>query len=449
MSQHDLDIANQGFPATRADLNNALQALGSTNSGATAPSTTYANQLWYDTANNILKIRNEDNDAWISVLYLDQTNDAVTQFDVDNIRIDGNTISSTDTNGDITLDPNGTGKTLIAGGDDNYFFGVKGSTYGLRYNSNATSTQMMIEAVDDTLAASHEPLFVGGSTVSLGIAGSTKLHIDASGVVGVGLIPSGTEKLQVSGQIKASQDGSVSAPAFVLNDGNTGFYRPSNNCIGFTTDGTERMRVDNGGKLTLATGGSNITAGGGTPQFSMNFSASVGPGLTIQDTTATNGNAFVRFVNAGTYAGQISSNGGTSMTYGSASDYRLKENVEDMTGAITRVKSLQPRRFSWIADDLDAANFDGFLAHEAQAVVPEAVTGTHNEVETWTQAEIDAGDAPDNTSAGDNKLDDDGNTMPLMQGIDHSKLVPLLTGALQEAIAKIESLETRVAALEA
>ena len=87
--------------------------------------------------------------------------------------------------------------------------------------------------------------------------------------------------------------------------------------------------------------------------------------------------------------------------------------------------------------------------HEAQAVVPEAVTGTHNEVKTWTQQEIDDGDAPDGTSAGDNKLDDDGNTIPVMQGIDKSKLVPLLTGALQEAIAKIETLETKVAALEA
>ena len=118
MSQHDLDIANQGFPATRADINNALQALGSSNSGATAPSTIYANQLWYDTANNILKIRNEDNDAWISVLYLDQTNDVVTQLDVDNIRIDGNTISSTDTNGDITLDPNGTGEINLSSNVD-------------------------------------------------------------------------------------------------------------------------------------------------------------------------------------------------------------------------------------------------------------------------------------------------------------------------------------------
>jgi hypothetical protein len=77
MSQHDLTIDNQGFPAFRADLNNALQALGSTQSGTTAPSPTFANQLWYDTTNNILKIRNEDNDAWISLLTLDQVADAV------------------------------------------------------------------------------------------------------------------------------------------------------------------------------------------------------------------------------------------------------------------------------------------------------------------------------------------------------------------------------------
>lgn len=77
MSQHDLTIDNQGFPAFRADLNNALQALGSTNSGATAPSTPFANQIWYDTTNNILKIRNEDNDAWISLLTLNQTTDAL------------------------------------------------------------------------------------------------------------------------------------------------------------------------------------------------------------------------------------------------------------------------------------------------------------------------------------------------------------------------------------
>tara|TARA_R110001606_G_scaffold202769_2_gene350902 strand:- start:1407 stop:2078 length:672 start_codon:yes stop_codon:yes gene_type:complete len=75
MSQNDLVISNQTFPATRADITSALQALGSTNSGATAPTTTYANMMWYDTTNHILKVRAEANDAWISVGYLDQGSD--------------------------------------------------------------------------------------------------------------------------------------------------------------------------------------------------------------------------------------------------------------------------------------------------------------------------------------------------------------------------------------
>ena len=116
-----------------------------------------------------------------------------------------------------------------------------------------------------------------------------------------------------------------------------------------------------------------------------------------------------------------------------------------MTGAIDRVKTLAPKRFNFIADA--DTTVDGFLAHEAQAVVPEAVTGTKDEVETWTQQEIDDGDAPDGTSAGDNKLDGDGNTIPVMQGIDQAKLVPLLTAALKESIAKIETLETEMTAL--
>ena len=75
MSQHDMNIANQGFPAFRADLNSALVALVSNSSGATAPSTTFANQWWYDTANSILKKRNADNDAWINVLTFNESTD--------------------------------------------------------------------------------------------------------------------------------------------------------------------------------------------------------------------------------------------------------------------------------------------------------------------------------------------------------------------------------------
>ena len=75
MSQHDFNIANQGFPAFRSDLNNALAALATLSSGATEPTSTYANQLWYDSTNDLLKLRNEDDDAWIILAYLDQATD--------------------------------------------------------------------------------------------------------------------------------------------------------------------------------------------------------------------------------------------------------------------------------------------------------------------------------------------------------------------------------------
>ena len=71
MSQHDFVIDNQSFPATRTDLNAAILAVASNSSGATAPTTTYANQFWYDTSTNILYIRNEANDGWVSVITLD------------------------------------------------------------------------------------------------------------------------------------------------------------------------------------------------------------------------------------------------------------------------------------------------------------------------------------------------------------------------------------------
>ena len=77
MSQHDFNIANQSFPATRTDLNNALQALASNSSGDAEPSTTFANQWWYETDTNTLKLRNEANSAWLSFATVDQTTGAV------------------------------------------------------------------------------------------------------------------------------------------------------------------------------------------------------------------------------------------------------------------------------------------------------------------------------------------------------------------------------------
>jgi len=73
MSQNDYVIANQTTPLFRADLNLALQALASNSSGPTAPSPTYANMMWYDTASNTLKMRSEADDAWITLGTLDQS----------------------------------------------------------------------------------------------------------------------------------------------------------------------------------------------------------------------------------------------------------------------------------------------------------------------------------------------------------------------------------------
>ena len=103
----------------------------------------------------------------------------------------------------------------------------------------------------------------------------------------------------------------------------------------------------------------------------------------------------------------------SSTSYNTSSDYRLKENVVELAGATTRLKQLEPKRFNFIADA--DTTVDGFLAHEVQSIVPEAITGTHNEV------------------------DADGN--PVYQGIDQSKLVPLLVATIKELEARITALE--------
>jgi hypothetical protein len=119
MAQHDMNIANQGFPATRADLNNALQALVSNSSGATAPSTTFANQWWYDTTNNKMYLRNEANNAWIEVFALDQTNNEwqlvtgqISAADGDGIAFktdDGTTRVTLDDSGNLMVSKTGLG----------------------------------------------------------------------------------------------------------------------------------------------------------------------------------------------------------------------------------------------------------------------------------------------------------------------------------------------------
>lgn len=180
--------------------------------------------------------------------------------------------------------------------------------------------------------------------------------------------------------------------------------------------------------LTFNTGGSEAARINGSQQFFIGATTLHGNGFSFQGTgvltharASASAATMTDFRNGGSTVGEIRTST-TATSYITSSDYRLKENVLGITDGIVRVKQLKPSRFNFIADK--GVTLDGFLAHEAQAVVPESVAGTKDEMQ------------------------DDGKTIK-PQGIDQAKLVPLLTAALQEAIAKIEVLETKVAALEA
>ena len=145
--------------------------------------------------------------------------------------------------------------------------------------------------------------------------------------------------------------------------------------------------------------------------------------------------------NSGTSVGTITVT--TSATsYNTSSDYRLKTDAQPMTGASARVQALNPVNFEWIAD---GSRTDGFLAHEAQEVVPECATGTKDAMRD-EEYEVEAAveevrDEDDNVTTEAAEAVMGTRSVPDMQGIDQSKLVPLLVAALQEAIARIEILE--------
>ena len=163
--------------------------------------------------------------------------------------------------------------------------------------------------------------------------------------------------------------------------------------------------------------------------------------IDCQNDYATGGQSAImiefRQANGGSVGGIFAST--SNVSYNTASDYRLKENQVAISDGITRLKTLKPYRFNFKGE---SATVDGFFAHEVTAV-PEAISGTKDEVTTTYYEEGDT--IPEGKALGDVKS----TTTPVYQGIDQSKLVPLLTAALQEAVGKIETLETKVAALEA
>tara|TARA_R100001086_G_scaffold66534_4_gene30955 strand:- start:1418 stop:2755 length:1338 start_codon:yes stop_codon:yes gene_type:complete len=209
----------------------------------------------------------------------------------------------------------------------------------------------------------------------------------------------------------------------------------------------EAMRIDSNGNILLGTTTTGTTSGGAyfDPE---SLDRTV---LFTGSSSASSGVTLVAFNNPNGIVGGIST-AASSTSFNTSSDYRLKENVTDITGAIDRVKTLAPKRFNFKVDPDNTV--DGFLAHEAQEVVPEAVTGTKDQTEAIGDLKDADGNVTESKVVKPDTLQEgytwtETETRPVYQGIDQAKLVPVLTAALQEAIAEIETLKTKVAALEA
>jgi len=197
---------------------------------------------------------------------------------------------------------------------------------------------------------------------------------------------------------------------------------------------SERARIDSSGNLLVGTtSNSGAISNPGVYLRPTSDSTFTSAGTPMQVARTTSNGRAIGFFRNSTVVGEITVTT-SSTSYVTSSDYRLKENVVGVTGASARVQQLNPVRFNFIADP--DTTVDGFLAHEVQDVVPEAITGTKDATET-----VDVHDEDGNVTGQEER--------PVYQGIDQSKLVPLLTAALQEALTKIETLEARVAALEA
>jgi len=260
-------------------------------------------------------------------------------------------------------------------------------------------------------------------------------------------------------------DGNGYKGAIALNDEGMQIYQNSSSRdLIFGTNETERMRID-GNLGNVSIGATSTTKklevrGQGLFSSDGNYRASntgilnLSPSgnLCIGFGGDTDADYFACiFHNASNVAKGSIFVDATSTSYSTTSDYRLKENIVELTGAIDRVKTLAPKRFNFIADPDNTV--DGFLAHEVTAV-PEAITGTKDETEAIGDVKDADGNVTESKVVKPETLEDgyiwtETGTRPVYQGIDQAKLVPVLTAALQEAIAKIETLETKVAALEA
>jgi len=280
----------------------------------------------------------------------------------------------------------------------------------------------------------------------LQIDASTKVHMDSSGNVGIGTTsPSGalqiggTDSTLISGEGTGDRDfstdtfGTIDIPSFSLMNQVGATYKNISGLGMNFTNGVlgivNNYQYTGGGKIAFYTGTKTSTGGSLKERMKITtaetfvFGRDSASAMVIDLVDGTGDIILLR--NGGSTKGTISTNGST-VSYNTSSDYRLKENVNYTFDATTEVKKLKPCKFNF-KDESDTV--EGFLAHEVSDVVPIAVTGTKDA--TKEQNVYD-----------DNGVKTGTETVPDYQGIDQSKLVPLLVKTIQELEARITALES-------
>jgi hypothetical protein len=342
-----------------------------------------------------------------------------------------------DASGNVGIGTSSFNQRLRVSGADGQVVGFNGGTRGIRFEFNSTGS--VINGVDNTLNASYQQLSVGGSDVRFLISDVERMRIDSSGNVGIGTGSPGTT-LDVRGAVTSQADNAyyrirraaATDVGYITDSGTWGasgtdfaIGAASSNLRFYTNNSaTERMRIDSSGNLLVGTTSNTANAG-------MNLSIpdlTTKNGFNITNASANTGGSYITFRNsAGNLAGVITQSGSTTVSYTTSSDYRLKENIAPMIGALAKVSQLKPCTYTW---KIDGSAGQGFIAHELQAVVPDCVTGEKDAVETYT--------------------DEDGNEQTRIkpQGIDTSFLVATLTAAIQELKATVDAQAARIAALE-
>lgn len=331
-----------------------------------------------------------------NTLFIDATNNRVgigTASPSQALTVNGTDarIYLTGANTDIDMDNSANGQLSLDG--NAYGFGIALNASGAQLYTNSVSRDLIF-GVNET-----EVMRVTDSNVGIGTASpASNLHINSADT-SAGL------------QITNSATGSAVSDGFHITVGSGGFTSLSvkeNTGMSFLTGGTERARFNNTGIFLIGRTLTSATAEDDGLILNPN-------GLITTAKNGTGTTTHINFVNnaavTATVVGTIKTSG-SATSYNTSSDYRLKTDAQPMTGATDRLKALNPVNFEWISD---GTRVDGFIAHEVADVVPEAISGDKDAV------------------------DEDGN--PDYQGIDQSKLVPLLVATIQELEARITQLE--------